>query len=435
MKRFAQLSFEADDKQTIERRLSAPDDTVYLTTSSFDTSVPRESRSGGSAFHLGSDGAVLWRYDAPAGFAVDAIAANSNGSTYLTLNSESRYSAPRLVALDEHGQERWSFEPKEYPHQNFETLRLDGDRVVVKAERTVTSLSAADGSQIWQRELGIYPSGHFHVDTSGGDHIFANDNFYSAFGYDSFEGFDREGRPLEKDWPATDVYPLLTEERLVYAGEENKLFGISRRGGDDWELEVDVRTRDLLTPKALPGGPILFPVRGGDRYLAVTPEGELLWDKNFPDRARGSFDTPFKSGADGKIYFLKDDHQTIVEVQPDGTTVEHRSTTGLHDFVPTPGGLVALDEDSNLRLILPGRQYTEPVELENPWMWNLEAGPGGSVELTKSDAFHRLEFTVDGIVQREMERVGQQRPPLDETEIVIDEDWLIVGDTPVPIQH
>lgn len=428
--------YDAEDKHSIQDVFRTPDGRTYVVADSYDTDRDRRKDPASYTAAFDPAGQPLWTYRPEDGHRITSHVFTA-GLTLVASRGEDSWGGSLLVALDEHGTEKWRHESgsREY----IDSMRMGPDGTVyVKEGDRITALTSA-GEKRWTKKLDLNADEYFHVAGPDGTQYFANDNFSNNFGYDSFRAVTPDGKKKDMDWPDIGTFPLEVGSRLVYGGEKGEVHGLDLAGGAAWEVQTD-SVRGLKTPWLGRDGNIYVEGRFDSKLYAVSPDGRLLWTRTIEDTAPGGFETPFQVDRDGSVYYHVERTDEIQRILPDGRPgARIRGGEDLESFRPGGDGkLYTYGRDGVVSVVDVETQHAFrlPLKLEHPQVWDVkDVLPNGIVVLQDMGSQYCIQPSRDRELKEALDRAvrgPQQSDP--GKEIAPEDGWIRIGDVRLPVK-
>lgn len=426
--------YDAQDKHSLKATFRTPDGRTYVVADSFDTDRDRRKDPASYTAAFDPQGQPLWTWRPEGGKRITSHLFHASG-TLIVSRGEDGWDGSTLVALNEHGAERWRYESPSREHIDSVRMGPDGKVYVKEGDRLVAL--TPDGQKAWAKSLSLHADEFFHVAGPDGTQYFANDNFSNNFGYDSFVAVTPDGKKKELDWPDIGTFPLEVGSRLVYGGEKGEIHGIDLAGGKPWQVQTD-SLRGLKTPWLGKDGNLYAEGRFDDKLYAISPDGRMLWSREVTDFAPGGFDTPFQVDRDGSVYYHVERSDEIQQILPDGRPGQRiRGGEDLESFRPGGDGkmytwgrggvvsVVDLETKHAFRL---------PLKMENPQVWDIEdVLPNGIVVLQDMCSQMLVQPSRDKELKEALDRIVRGSDPEPGKDIAPGDGWIQIGDVRLPV--
>lgn len=183
-----------------------------------------------------------------------------------------------------------------------------------------------DGTEMWKRELDLYPTLGLHQGDNGCSPTIGTDGtIYIQGATSALYAYDSQGTRLWK-YEAYDNYPNWSDvgqrtpaiglDGILYVSAD-ALYALYPNGTRKWRFIADWGCR--ASPAIGPDGTI-YVMGGQDNLFAVNPDGSNRWLFMLDFADQMSFASPAVD-TDGTIYIAAEDHDTgfLYAVNPNGT--------------------------------------------------------------------------------------------------------------------
>lgn len=434
----AHWSYDAEDKHSIDAVFQTPAGTSFICCHSFDTEHRDTSRAYTVAFN--DKGQEIWKYRADKRYSIDEHAFLADGSCYIVCNNDERWSKSYVVALNPDGTERWKFQPDTDEKCSSLLVGPDGT-VYAKIESQLYALDKDSGAVKWNHKIGINADDYFQEISPDGTTILANDNFSNNFGYDIFYGIDAQGRKKEVDFPDIGTFPVRDDKGAIYyGGEKGEFYGINLSTQQKWQIDLDAE-RGLQTPHWGKDGKIYAQGRYDNKNLyAIDPQGKLLWQQKIEDHRPGGFatDTFYKVDKDGSVFYAIEDKDAIQQIDASGNRVRQIQVPGgFSEFVPdNRGNLYIRQHDDTIVFcnIESDQRFYFPMEIARNVEMKEVIDDGSLVFQGMCERYHVKLDKADEIKKllEQAQKEDSQEPQKEHDEIIVDDNWVIIGNVKVP---
>lgn len=431
----AYWNYETEDKHSIEAVFQTPAGSTFICCHSFDTENRDTSRSYTVAFD--DKGKELWKYHSDKKYSVEGHAFLSDGSCYVMCNSEERWDHPYIAALNPDGTEKWRFQPETEERCTSIQATADGT-IYAKIQNEMYAIDK-DGKMKWKHRIGINSDDYFHEVTPDGTNILANDNFSNNFGYDSFYAIDPDGKGRDMDLPDIGTFPIRDNKgSIYYGGEKGEFYGIDIKTGNKWSLQLDSE-RGFKTPHWGSDGNIYVEGRFDNSLYALSPQGKLLWRQVIEDRRPPGMglDQFYRVTPSGSVFYAIDGRDAIQEISSKGEKVrEIQVPGGFSEFAADNKGNLYIREYGD-RIVLCNVESDKRAYFPMEIAGNIdlkEVLPDGSLVFQGMCERYNVRLDPDEEVKKMIEEVAAEKPKEHE-EIIVEDDWVVIGNLKLPVKQ